>query len=174
MNSSATGAEDFALMPSALTPIDSDLLATVCAAAAASPRLRSNHNLHGLADLVQRFLNALQPGTYVRPHRHLRQDPAAGFEFVLVMQGALGLLLLDASGAVIERRVIAAGGPLRGVELATGSYHTLVALEPNTVMFELKQGPYQPASDKDFMACFPLEGTPEAMLQEQAWRAMFS
>jgi hypothetical protein len=60
------------------------------------------------------------------------------------------------------------------VELATGSYHTLVALEPNTVMFELKQGPYQPASDKDFMAGFPLEGTPEARLQEQAWRVMFS
>jgi hypothetical protein len=49
-----------------------------------------------------------------------------------------------------------------------------VALEPNTVVFELKQGPYQPASDKDFMAGFPLEGTPEARLQEQAWRAMFS
>ncbi len=174
MNSPVTGAEDLALIPSALIPIDTDLLAAVCAAAAASPRLRSNHNLHGLGDLVQRFLNALQPGTYVRPHRHQRQDPAAGFEFVLVLQGSLGLLLLDASGAVIERRVIAAGGPLRGVELATGSYHTLVALEPNTVMFELKQGPYQPASDKDFMAGFPLEGTPEARLQEQAWRAMFS
>jgi hypothetical protein len=33
---------------------------------------------------------------------------------------------------------------------------------------------YQAANDKDFMAGFPLEGTPEARLQEQAWRAMFS
>ena len=67
MSSLVTGAEDFALIPSALIPIDTDLLAKVCAAAAASPRLRSNHNLHCLGDLVQRFLNALQPGTYVRP-----------------------------------------------------------------------------------------------------------
>ena len=69
MSSPVTGAEDLAIITSAVIPIDTDLLAAVCEAAAASPRLRSNHNLHGLGDLVQRFLNALQPGTYVRPHR---------------------------------------------------------------------------------------------------------
>jgi hypothetical protein len=48
-----------------------------------------------------------------------------------------------------------------------------VALSPDAVIFELKQGPYQPASDKDFLAGFPLEGSPEAAVQEAQWRALF-
>jgi hypothetical protein len=40
-------------------------------------------------------------------------------------------------------------------------------------MFELKQGPYVPTADKDFLASFPVEGTPEAVAQERAWRALF-
>ena len=31
------------------------------------PKAAQNHNLHQESDLVQRFLNVLQPGTYVRP-----------------------------------------------------------------------------------------------------------
>jgi hypothetical protein len=41
-------------------------------------------------------------------------------------------------------------------------------------MFEIKQGPYVPTADKDFLASFPLEGTPEAAAQERAWRALFA
>jgi hypothetical protein len=40
-------------------------------------------------------------------------------------------------------------------------------------MFEIKQGPYRPASDKDFLPGFPPEGTPEAAAREAAWRALF-
>jgi hypothetical protein len=40
-------------------------------------------------------------------------------------------------------------------------------------MFEIKQGPYQPASDKDFLSAFPAEGTPEARVQEASWRQRF-
>ena len=45
-------------------------------------------------------------------------------------------------------------------------FHTLVALEADSVIFELKQGPYQPAQDKDFLNGFPNEGTSEAARQE--------
>jgi hypothetical protein len=67
----------------------------VAAEARESPRRRRNHNLHAEPDLVQRFLNVLQPGTYVRPHRHRRVLPGAGFECFVVLQGAIGLLLLN-------------------------------------------------------------------------------
>jgi hypothetical protein len=60
------------------------------------------------------------------------------------------------------------------MELAEGAYHALVALSPDAVMFELKQGPYQPTADKDFLAGFPLEGTAEASLQERRWRELFA
>jgi hypothetical protein len=60
------------------------------------------------------------------------------------------------------------------VELADNQFHTLVALEPDTVMFELKQGPYSPTADKDFLTRFPAEGEPAAVAQELAWRALFA
>ena len=156
-----------------LQRIDQDLFDAVAAEARQAPRLRRNRNLHAEPDLVQRFLNVLQPGTYVRPHRHCRPDPGAGFECFLVLQGAIGLLLLDEQGRVLGQERLDAAGPLRGIELAQGIFHTLVALQPDTVMFELKQGPYLPASDKDFLAAFPAEGSPEAAAQERCWRQCF-
>lgn len=156
-----------------LRPIDQALFDAVARQARSSPRRRCNHNFHAECEPVQRFLNVLQPGTYVRPHRHLRATAGAGFECFLVLQGAVGLLLLDFSGAVVRQERLDAQGTLRGLELAEGQFHTLVALTPDAVMFELKQGPYEPTADKDFLAAFPLEGTPEAAAQELAWRLHF-
>jgi cupin fold WbuC family metalloprotein len=51
--------------------LDNATLTELLATAADSPRRRANHNIHPvLEDPVQRFFNAMQPGTYVRPHRH--------------------------------------------------------------------------------------------------------
>jgi cupin fold WbuC family metalloprotein len=160
--------------PAPLKRIDQDLFAAVAVGAAASPRRRLNHNFHAPADRVQRFLNVMQPGTYVRPHRHRRQRPGDGFECFLVLQGEVGLLLLDGSGRVIGRERLSAAGPLRGIELAEGVIHTLVALSDDAVLMEIKEGPYQPAADKDFLAGFPLEGTDAAVQQEAQWRQLFA
>jgi cupin fold WbuC family metalloprotein len=135
--------------------------------------LRLNHNLHTASDPVQRFLNVLQPGTYVRPHRHRRAIPGSGYECFLVLQGSVGLLVLDGRGELIEALRLDAGGPLQGIELAEDQYHTLVALTPDAVLFEIRQGPYQPAADKDFLELFPPEGCPAAVDQERCWRALF-
>jgi cupin fold WbuC family metalloprotein len=156
-----------------LKRLDRALFDAVADQARSSPRLRRNHNLHAEPDPVQRFLNVLQPGTYVRPHRHLRQNPAAGFECFVVLQGAIGLLLLDGAGQVVQRERLEASGPLRGIELAAGQFHTLVALSPDSVMFEVKQGPYIPTADKDFIAAFPAEGTAAASAQASAWAELF-
>jgi cupin fold WbuC family metalloprotein len=157
-----------------LRRLDQELFDRVAAEARRRPRLRCNHNLHQPDDPVQRFLNVLQPGTYVRPHRHCRDQPGAGFECFLVLQGAIGLLLLDDAGAVQALQRLEAAGPLRGIELREGFFHTLVALTADAVMFELKQGPYSPTTDKDFLPGFPLEGTPEAQRQERIWRQLFA
>ena len=157
----------------ALKCLDQALFDAVAAEARRSPRLRRNHNLHAEPDLVQRFLNVMQPGTYVRPHRHLRPTPGEGFECFVVLRGALGFLLLDERGEVCQQVRLDATGEVRGVELQEGRFHTLVALSPDTVMFEIKQGPYQPALDKDFLATFPAEGTAAAAAQEALWRGRF-
>ena len=123
---------------------------------------------------MQRFLNVMQPGTYVRPHRHRRQRPGAGFECFVVLQGAIGLLLLDDCGAVCRRELLAATGPLHGIQIPENVVHTLVALAPDSVMLEIKEGPYVPSADKDFIGTFPLEGSIEACQLEARWRAMFT
>ena len=60
--------------------IDRQLFTQVAAHARQHPSLRLNHNFHQEQDPVQRFLNVLQPGTYVRPNRlryWLRMLPGA-------------------------------------------------------------------------------------------------
>ncbi len=156
-----------------LKVLDQALFDAVAAASRQSSRLRCNHNLHAEPELVQRFLNVMQPGTYVRPHRHLRPRTGEGFECFVLLQGAMGLLLLTPQGEVSEQVRLDSQGPVKGVELQEGMFHTLVALAPDTVMFEIKQGPYSPASDKDFLPAFPQEGTAEAHEQERLWRQRF-
>ena len=159
--------------PFPLQRIDQALFDSVAAGASGSPRRRLNHNFHAPADRVQRFLYVLQSGTSVRPHRHRREPPGAGFECFLVLQGVVGLVLLDGGGRVLGHERISAGGPLFGIELAEGVIHTLVALSADAVLMEIKQGPYEPVADKDFLAGFPLEGTQAAAAQEKVWRALF-
>lgn len=161
-------------MPAVIKRLSQDLFDRVSQDALALPRLRKNHNFHQLPDRVQRFINVLQPGTYVRPHRHLRDRESNGFELFLVLQGEIGFLVLDDQGQVAQTERLCAQGPTYGLELEEGQYHTLIALAPDTVMFEIKEGPYVPAADKDFMVQFPAEGTTAADQQVQVWSQLFA
>ena len=161
-------------MPTVIKCLSQELFDSVSQEAAALPRLRKNHNFHQLPDAVQRFMNVLQPGTYVRPHRHLRAKDSNGFELFLVLQGEIGFLVLDEQGQIVQTERLCAQGPTYGLELEEGQYHTLIALAPNTVMFEIKEGPYVPAADKDFLEHFPAEGTTAAQQQVKTWADLFS
>ena len=154
--------------------IDQQLFAQVSAEARQHPRLRLNHNFHREQDSVQRFLKVLQPGTYVWPHRHRRNGSSTGFECFLVLQGAIGLLLFNSEGDIQQHLHLSANPPPHGIEIAEDQFHTLVGLKADSVIFELKQGPYQPAQDKDFLNGFPLEGTTEAARQESQWHDLLS
>lgn len=134
--------------------IDRPLLAALAETAAQAPRRRRNHNLHPeLADPVQRLLNAVQPGSYVRPHRHA----ADRWEFFLVLQGAFVVLTFDGEH-VASRTELRAGGAVLGLEIPGATMHAVAALEPDSVFFETKPGPYAALSDKDFAAWAPAEG----------------
>jgi cupin fold WbuC family metalloprotein len=153
--------------------LNRQLLDSLSLKAAASPRQRQNHNFHQLDERVQRMLNAMQPGTYVRPHRHLREPDTNGFEFFLALQGEIGILIFDETGTILDRRRINAQGPTYGIELPEATYHALVSLAPNSIIFELKEGPYNPSTDKEFLPMFPLEGTDTAQHLVAAWQQEF-
>ena len=138
-------------------------------AAAIAPRLRKNYNLHHETERVQRFVNVLQPGTYVRPHCHDRDETVNGFELFVVLQGEVALMVFDEQGNIQTAFRICDGGDVHGVELPEGVFHTLVALAPDSVILEIKEGPYDRQSDKVFLNQFPQEGTPEAAVQVVQW-----
>ncbi len=128
----------------------------VSARASLAPRLRAQHEFHeSLQDPIQRFLNAMQPGSYVRPHRHSGDDR---WEWFQALAGAAGILIFNSHGSVLDRVDISSAGPVYGVEILSGAWHTPVSLAPGTVLFEIKPGSYVPLIDKDFAPWAPPEG----------------
>ena len=138
--------------------IDDRVLDEVSAQARRSPRLRMNHNLHPSdGSACHRFFNAIEPGSYIQPHRHL--DPEKDETLVLI-RGRLGVLSFDPSGAVTESAVLGAGGAMV-VDLPHGRYHTAVSLASGTIFLEVKAGPYLPFSPEEKAPFAPEEGSPE-------------
>jgi cupin fold WbuC family metalloprotein len=126
---------------------------------AESRRRRANLNLHPeLSDPVQRFFNAVQPGSYVRPHRH----GSGRWETFVALAGAGAMLTFDDDGAVLDRADLSPAGPHAAAEVPAGVWHTIVALEPGTAFLEIKPGPYVPLEDKDFAFWSPPEGAEAA------------
>lgn len=130
-----------------------------------------NHNFHAHeGDACQRLLNAIEPGSYVQPHRHLApgQD-----ESCVVLRGRLGILLFDERGQVTQKAVAEPGGELFGLTIPAGTFHTLIALAPGSVFFEAKAGPYRPLSDAERAAFAPREGEPAAERRLAELAALF-
>src|SRR2546430_17452080 len=112
--------------------LDSTLLRSLSTQAAASPRLRKNYNLHGSADdPLQRMLNAFEPTTYIRPHRHPDK-----WELFVIVSGRAAVLTFSDHGEIAQRTELDPGNGTRIVEIPQGAWHTLVSLAPQTVMFE--------------------------------------
>lgn len=138
--------------------IDNELMDALTARAKNTPRLRAHHNLHPqLTDPIQRLCVAIEPESYVRPHRHA--DPAT-MELFLLLRGAARVLCFDEGGRVREVVVLAAQGPRVAVEIPDSAWHTVVALTSGTIFFEIKQGPYIPPAVENLAAWAPAEGEP--------------
>jgi cupin fold WbuC family metalloprotein len=123
-----------------------------------SPRLRTNHNLHeGPQAAIQRLAVKLRQGTYIRPHRHPQR-----WELGLVLQGRMDLVLFDDSGTLTERVTMT---PVRGtlaVELPQAQWHSYVSVSDAATFFEVKEGPYDPATSSEFASWAPAEGDAQA------------
>lgn len=167
-----TDAGGFAEAAPGVRLLDGSVLDALSEEARRRPRRRANANLHASDAPVHRLLNAIEPGSYVRPHRHLAPPKD---ETVVVVRGALGLVLFDGDGRVSAARLLRAGpGAAFGVDLPAGTVHSFVALEPGTVFFEAKAGPYVAPSGDDVAPWAPAEGDPAAAAFEASLRALFA
>src|SRR3954469_10226053 len=130
-----------ALAPPAgeLVVLSHELMASALAYSRSSPRRRVIQPFHKTeSDLLHRMFNAVQPDSYIRPHRHL--DPPKAEAWIL-LSGALLFFTFEDDGAVRDCLKLSAGGDVFGVDLAPGVYHTFIALEPDTLIYEVKTGP---------------------------------
>lgn len=140
--------------------INHDLLDQLTENAKNSPRRRAIHCFHeGATDTMHRMLNALEPDTYVQPHCH--PDKSEAF---IVLRGRMLFVVFDEGGNVIKHHILAYDTGNFGLEIPPKTYHTLIALEVGTVIFEIKHGPYDVLTDKIFgTAWSPQEGSADCL-----------
>lgn len=140
--------------------IDDEMLDSLSLAAARLPRNRKNLNFHAEEGAAcNRLLNAIEPGSYVQPHRHL--DPEKG-ETIILLKGRLGVLFFSDEGEVSSKFLLDPKGGNYGIDIPHGILHTVVSLEHGTVFFEAKAGPYVPISDAERVLWAPRENEPGA------------
>lgn len=127
-----------------------------------NPRKRQHCNIHeSYADSCQRLFNAIEPDSYIRPHRHATDSKD---ELLIAVRGSMALVTFDEQGMVTG--VVRFGVDRNGKGLAVGAevpantWHTVIALEPGCVLLEVKAGPFDPNHPKDLAPWAPDEGGP--------------
>ena len=137
--------------------IDKAILDSLTQQAKECPRLRMNMDLrNSVEDQSQRMLNALEPGTVLPIHRHKGSS-----ETCVCIRGHFEEYLYgftetrsdgtpdpDSFG-IVETVDMFPGGPVLNIE--KGQWHSLKCLESGTVLFEAKDGAYEPLSPDDIM-----------------------
>ena len=123
--------------------IDQNILDSLTTAAQASPRLRMNMDLRNSPeDKSQRMLNAIEPGSVMPVHRHRKSS-----ETVVILRGRIQWRFYDDAGNETERVTLDAAGEPRMLNVERDRWHSLVSLESGSVLFECKDGAYEPLGE---------------------------
>jgi cupin fold WbuC family metalloprotein len=140
--------------------ITEDLLDETSDRARRSLRKRMNHNFHQrYDDPLQRLLNAVEPGTYLRPHKHENPDKT---EIFIILRGKVLIIEFDDDGEIQGHVILDNKKGKRGVEIPPRVWHSFIALEEGSVLYEIKEGPYIENGAKSFARWAPEEGSKEA------------
>lgn len=127
--------------------IDNQLLDTLSAQAKANPRLRQAFDLRTTPeDQSQRILNAVEPGTILPIHRH-----RGSTETIIVLRGKVLQHYYNNAGEKTASFELAPGSAQVGMSVPVGQWHALESLEEGSVIFECKDGAYQPLSAEDIL-----------------------
>jgi len=146
-----------------------DYLKKLTAQAQDNLRKRQHCNIHeSYADPCQRLFNAIEPDSYIPPHRHAT-DPKD--ELLIAVRGSMALVTFDEQGMVT--RVVrfgadrSGGGSAVGAEVAANTWHTVIALEPGCVLLEVKAGPFDPNQPKNLAPWAPDESSNQVAAYRQ-------
>ena len=137
--------------------IDRAALNALIEAARANPRRRLHRNLHASYDEPsQRLLIAMEPDSYIQPHRHLADPKPEAF---IALAGSVALVTFDDAGDLRSVTRLGPGHDAVAVDLPVGVWHAVVSLASGSVFYETKPGPYNPLQGKDMAPWAPAEGT---------------
>ena len=116
------------------------MLDELTAQAKANPRLRQAYDLRTTPDdNSQRMLNALEPGTIMPIHCHRNTS-----ESMVMVRGKLIERFYDDNGTLSESVILDAEGDIRAVQIERGRWHNLESLQSGTIIFEAKDGAWEP------------------------------
>ena len=127
--------------------IDQKFLDSLSAHAKANPRLRQSYDLRTTPDdKSQRMLNSLEPGTIMPIHRHRNTS-----ETMVMVRGKLIERFYDDDGNITDEFLMDPCGQYPMVQIEVGRWHSLEVLEEGTVIFEAKDGAYEPLKPEDII-----------------------
>jgi cupin fold WbuC family metalloprotein len=142
-----------------LVAISKDLTGTLIGHAKMSERKRKNYNFHSHdGDKIHRMLHAMHPGTYVQPHKHENPDKR---EVFIILEGKVVVVEFSDIGEIINSIILEHETGNYGVEIPERTWHMLIALQENSVVYEVKNGPWSALDDKCFAPWAPKEGEAE-------------
>ena len=125
--------------------VDKKILEELLAKAKENPRLRCNLDMRNSADdQSQRMLNALEPGTVMPIHRHKSSS-----ETCICIRGHFEEYFYDEQGNHTDTIDMVPAGVVLNIE--KGQWHSLKCLESGTVLFEAKDGSYEPLEAEDIL-----------------------
>ncbi len=141
--------------------IDREFTNSLIEKAAHSERRRSNYNFHkDLSDTLQRMLNIMNTDTYVCPHKHINPDKREAF---ILLTGKVLVLEFDDSGKITDYIILDNKNGSYGCEIELKSWHTIICMEDTTILYEVKDGPYDAVTDKVFASWAPKEGDTDCL-----------
>ena len=127
--------------------IDKNILDTLSNQAKANPRLRQGFDMRTTQDdSSQRLLNAMEPGTVMPIHRHRFTS-----ETMTMIRGRLIERFYDDDGNLIDEFLMEPMGQYPMIQVPVGMWHSLEVLESGTVIFEAKDGKYEPLVEEDII-----------------------
>ncbi|MCX6231741.1 MAG: WbuC family cupin fold metalloprotein [Bacteroidetes bacterium] len=136
--------------------IDSAFVEVIAENAKLSERKRASFNLHkSYDDKLQRFVNAIEPYSYVQPHKHENPDKR---EIFIIIKGKMLVVSFDDNGNIADHFILDAGKDKFAIEIPEKIYHSIFSLESGSIAIEIKDGPYMPSNDKIFATWAPKEG----------------
>lgn len=131
-----------------------------------SPRGRKNFNLHlDYAEPCQRLFNAVGVESYIPPHRHYKDSKE---ETLVAVKGLFALIIFDEAGEIKRiskfgtEKFLTQGVTYVGVELPPYVWHTVLALVEDSILLEVKSGPFIASAAKEIAPWAPAEDSSDA------------